>query len=66
MFQDTRRCLRMLVEATVAVLILVLTVLILVTVARLTPGGAGEETHGGPIGTPEQIGDAVDEALADQ
>ncbi len=64
MLQDTRAILRMLREAIVAALVLVLTVLILVAVAQFTPADPAEAPP--TTGTPQEIGAAIEEALAER
>ena len=64
MLQDTQALLRMLREATVAALVLVLTILILVAVAHFNPGDPVEAS---PVtGSPQEIGAAIEEALAER
>ena len=64
MLQDTRALIRMLGEALVAGLVLVLTVLILVALAHFSPAEQGESAP--TTGTPQEIGAAIEEALADR
>lgn len=53
----------MLIETTIVALILGLTVLALATLGWLTPGGVSSEDPTPPVGTPEEVGEALEDAL---
>jgi hypothetical protein len=63
MLQDSKGCLRMVVAMTIAALILGLTLLALATISWLTPGGVTAVDPTPPVGTPEEVGQALEEAL---